>query len=185
MKWTISVIITAFLMLCVMTTGFAIQKQVQVPITQQQTPAVSGAYEVKLPDLEVQLKLIIGEHNYPDAGMCDTIKAEYTVTNIGDAPSGEYYISIRVKDAHNNWSEFSRKAMKSLGAWHKPGHKTTPGYVEHQLRRCPGDERHGFEVTVDPMNRIQEINENNNTVKKLHPSIGRLKKQPMKTRKLN
>jgi hypothetical protein len=159
----------------------AIQKQAVKPQEQQKTMTVPKTYQVKLPDLKVELKLTIGKHDYPDAGICDTINGDYTVTNIGIAPSGKYWIMIRSKDTTWGWHDFGSYPLPSL----MPGQSKT-GNCGIQLRRCPDDDiTVGFNVTVDNRHEIKESNENNNTVEKLYPSFGSLKKQPFKTRKLN
>ncbi len=150
--------------------------------TLQQTPAVPGAYEIKLPDLTVKLELAIGKHNYPDKGMiCNTVDGNYTVTNIGNAPSGEYWINIRFKDENWDWHDFGAYPLPSL----MPGESKT-GNCGIRLRKCPNDEiTVGFNVTVDCKHEIKESNENNNTDEKVYPSIGQIKKIPREMKKLN
>ena len=180
MKW-MTAMATVFLTLCGMTYSLAAQKQVTVPVLQQQKTPVAGAYEIKLPDLTVKLELTTIKHNVPGKGLCYTVSGNYTVTNIGNAPAGRFLVRCRFKDAIWDWHDPGGTYQPGL----KPG-ESLSGLCSPQLRSCPVDEIFvGYEVTVDPANEIKETQENNNSVKKTFPSPGQLKKVPHKTKKLN
>ena len=113
--------------------------------------------------------------------MCDTIDGHYTVTNLGDAPSGMYITYVRYKDAKWGWHDFGAFPQPSL----MPGQSYTAS-CGGKLRRCPGDDvTVGFSVNADYDHKIQEKNENNNTDEKLYPSFDQLKQIPRTFKKTN
>lgn len=171
---------TIIFLLCVLPNVYAIQKRAvtaqEKQQTVQQTTTVSEAYDVKLPDLTVKIELTVSQQNYPEKGTCDNVRGNFTVTNIGKAPSGEYWFELWYKTPERDWYVFHSDPLPSL----MPGQSRTES-CESVLRRCPDDEVSvGFKVTVDSRNAIKESNEDNNTDEKLFPTFGQLKEKPHK-----
>ncbi|MHB8894161.1 MAG: CARDB domain-containing protein [Candidatus Geothermincolia bacterium] len=137
----------------------------------QAAPAPVGKKEPlrkTLPDLVVDLKTTTGKYDYPGKGTCDTINADFTVTNTGQREAKNFFVTVETKNEFHDWNVFWKLSVPSLaGGAHIA---ENAGITE---RWCPGNTRTGFRVTADPDFTVHESNENNNAKTVLFPTIPR------------
>jgi hypothetical protein len=118
-------------------------------------------------DLVVNLTTTSIKLDYPGEGICDSISADFTVTNIGQREARDFLVTVETKNKFHDWKPFWKIQVQSLKGGES---RTEKGGLNE--RWCPGDKQTGFRVTADSENNmVDESNEHNNDATALFPAI--------------